>query len=218
MFDIHIHEDAELYALGALDELEQARVERHAGVCDACAKRLGEAEATVLQLIEGGEMTDRAPKLDHHVRSVPPNTHAPAWVAAIAAAFLIGLLPWVITSLRQRAAVESVHQQQLAMRAMLAGHFVDTPFVSRRPGAPAAKVVYAREGGWLYIIVAPGSSLLDVVVVARGRAAKVASLPASTAVRSAFVNQPTRVEMVELRDRGVPVAIAQIVYVSPKKR
>ncbi len=206
MFDTHIDENAELYALGALDEMERTRVERHVHACDLCAKRLGEAEATVLHLIEGRETRRQA-------------TRSPVPIAAaVAAAFLIGLLPWGITSLGERAAVESAHQQQLAMRAMIAGHFVHAPFVARVPGAPPAKVIYARDGGWLYVIVAPGSHPLDVVVFAGGRHTKVASLAASTAARSAFVNEPTRVEFVELRDRGAPVAVAHIVYAAAKER
>lgn len=218
MFDAHVEENAELYALGALGELEQARVERHARGCDVCAKRLGEAEATVLRLIEGEESRGESAELDRRIRFTRPQNQAPAWIAALAAAFVIGLLPWVVTSLRERDAIDSAHQQQLAMRAMLAGHFVHAPFVARVPGAPAAKVVYAREGGWLYVIVAPGSDPLDVVVVSGATLTKVASLPAARAVRSAFINQPARVEQIELRDKGVPVAAAHIVYVASKER
>ena len=48
----HVNEDAELYVLGALGDLESARVERHVRVCEECAARVGEASATILRLIE----------------------------------------------------------------------------------------------------------------------------------------------------------------------
>ena len=69
MRDDHIGENAELYALGELDELEAARVERHARTCAACSSRLGDAEATVLQLVEAGGVTTAVPEgLDRRVR------------------------------------------------------------------------------------------------------------------------------------------------------
>jgi anti-sigma factor RsiW len=216
MADTHIGENAELYALGELNELERMRVERHAGSCADCSARLGEAEATLLRLIESGKMPDSL-ALDRRTRYAQ-RANAPAWIAGVAAAFLLGLLPWGITSLRERATIDSAHQAQLAMHAMLAGHFLHAPFAARAPGAPAAKVVYAREGGWLYVIAAPGSDPLSVVVIAGGKRATVASLPAATVVRSVFINQPTPVEAVELVDRGTPIAVAHIVYAARTRR
>ncbi len=136
MPDDHIGENAELYALGQLGELESSRVERHARTCDACAKRLGDAEATVLRLIESGDVASERPaELDGRVRfaGAPPR----AWIAAVAAAFLIGLLPWAVTTMRH-SDVSTGSNQQLAMNAMLAGHFLHTPVAGLVPGAPHA--------------------------------------------------------------------------------
>jgi hypothetical protein len=218
MLDDHIEESAELYALGALDDLELARVDRHARACDVCARRLGDAEATVLRLIEAGELPDRPAELDRRIRFEKAGARVPAWFAAVAAACIVGLV-WGLTSLRDGGASDSAGPPQVAMRAMLAGHFVHVPFVSRVAGAPAAKVIYAREGGWLYVIVGPGADTLDVVVVARGGTLRrAASVAPADVVRSAFINQPTRVEAVELVDKGVPIAVAHIAYVGAKAR
>ncbi|HEY1655257.1 MAG TPA: zf-HC2 domain-containing protein [Candidatus Tumulicola sp.] len=217
MFDSHVEESAELYALGKLDELEQARIERHVRGCDDCARRLGEAEATVLRLIEAGEMPAQSPALVRPIRFVRPQMSAPAWVAAVAAAFVIGLIPWGIMSSRNGTTIEAARQQQAATGAMLAGHFIHAPFTPLVPGAPAAKVIYAREGGWLYVIVAPGSAPLDVAAGANGAPAKVASLSASTEVRSVFVRIP-HAEIVELLEKRGAVAVAHLVYVAPKSR
>jgi hypothetical protein len=208
--DGHLGESAELYALGTLGDIERARVERHVRTCDGCAKRLGDAETTVLGLIEADASQPAMPR----GRTPAFTSRAPWWIGAVAAAaFVAGLLPWGFASLRERPASRVAQDgQQVALTAMLAGHFAHAAFVSGAPGAPAAKVIYAREGGWLYVIVAPGSETLDVRVARNGKRAIVGSIAGSGATRSAFVSGIGRVDVVELLDRGVLVAYARVVY------
>jgi hypothetical protein len=213
MRDDHIGENAELYAMGQLGELESSRVEHHVRTCGACAQRLGEAEAAVLRLIELGDVASEAPaELDRRIRfgGQPPR----AWIAAVAAAFLIGLLPWGVTTLRHSNA-EIGSNQQLAMNAMLAGHFLHTPVVALVPGAPNAKVIYPREGGWLYVLVGPASQPLDVVAIAGNERTTIASIAPGTQTRAAFVAIAQRVSTVQLLENGTPIASARIVYASP---
>lgn len=210
MLDDHAGENAELYALGQLNEMEIARLERHARTCDECARRLGEAEATVLRLIESGELPGARPAaLDERVRFGAVPRVPWGWLAAVAAAFVLGLLPWGMGALR---APEPSQTSQLAMNAMLAGHFVHAPFAPLVPNAPQAKVVYAREGGWLYVIVGPFAQPLDVVAIAGGKASTIASIAPGASVRAAFVSLAGRVESVQLRERGAPIASARVVY------
>jgi anti-sigma factor RsiW len=210
MRDDHVGENAELYALGELDELEAARVEHHARTCDECTRRLGEAEATVLQLIESGNVpTARPAPLDRRVRFAPPASRTPAWIAAVAAAFVIGLLPWGVMMTQRPVASTS---SQPAIDAMLAGHFAHAPLVALRPGVPAAKVIYPRESGWIYILVGAGQDSFDVATVVKGNRTIVASLAPSGVTRAVFVNVPGRVDAVELLQSGTPVAGARIAY------
>jgi hypothetical protein len=209
MRDDHIGESAELYALGELDELEAARVERHARACTVCATRLGEAEATVLQLVEAGGVAATVPEaLDRRVRFGTPASSTRAWLAAVAAAFVLGLLPWGWTMTQPR----SNDAAQPAIDAMLAGHFVHAPLLPLQAGAPPAKVIYAREGGWIYVLVGAGSSSLDIATVSGGRIAVVAALAPSKATRASFVKIAERVDAVELLQNGKPISAAQIVY------
>lgn len=209
MRDDHIGENAELYALGELDELEAARVERHARTCEQCARRLGEAEATVLQLIEAGGAGETVPEaLDRRIAFVKPAAPPRGWIAAVAAAFVIGLLPWGWT-VTQRHPTES---GQPAIDAMLVGHFVHAPLLPLHTGAPSAKVIYAREGGWIYVLAAGGADSLDVATVTGGRVDVVAALASSDATRAAFVKIPGRVDSVELLENGKPIAAAHLVY------
>jgi len=213
MLDDHIGENAELYALGQLGDLDASRVERHARTCDACARRLGDAEAAVLHLIESGDVASEAPpELDRRVRFAgqPPR----AWIAAVAAAFLIGLLPWGVTTLRNPTDA-SGSSQQLAMNAMLAGHFLHTPFAAVIPGAPNAKVIYPREGGWLYVLVGAASQPIEVAAVVGNQRMPIASISPGAATRAAFVAIPQRVSAVQLLENGAPIATARIVYASP---
>jgi anti-sigma factor RsiW len=209
MRDDHIGENAELYALGELNELEAARIERHARTCAQCAHRLGEAEATVLQLIEAGGADASVPEaLDRRIAFAKPAPPARGWIAAVAAAFVIGLLPWGWT-VTQRHPNEAA---QPAIDAMLVGHFVHAPLLPLQAGAPSAKVIYAREGGWIYVLAAAGPDSLDVATVTGDRVSVVGELGSSGATRAAFVKISGRVDSVELLENGKPISAAHLVY------
>lgn len=211
----HLGEAAELYALGSLGDLERVRVERHVQTCDACAARVGEAESTVLALIESHVP---APIESHVPAGATAPGRVPAFVrpargavgAVVAAAVAAAIVAFSATTLYDRSARDD--RVQTVASAMLAGHFAHAPFVAKQPGAPAAKVVYALEGGWLYVLVAPGPEPLTVTVVQGARRRHVATLPRGDGVRSAFAEVPGRVDLVELVDRGVTIASAHPVY------
>jgi len=56
----HLDDDAAAYALGALDASGMARVDALAASCDECARRVGEAEATVARLVVPADAPARA--------------------------------------------------------------------------------------------------------------------------------------------------------------
>lgn len=203
----HVGEDAELYALGTLGEVEHARVERHVRTCDECAARVGEAEAVVLALIQPqaanvAALSSRAPTFAGRTR----------WIGGAAAAIVVGFFAWGLTSLHDRSAHETEVAQTAAISAMLSGHFAHAAFVARVAGAPAAKVIYAREGGWIYVLAAPGTSALSIAVTRAARQQQVGTLPIASEVRARFISVPGRVDSVELLDRGVTIATARVVY------
>lgn len=209
MFDQadHIGELAELYALGDLSVAERERVDRHARECLQCAQRLGEAEATLLRLIE----RDAAEATVTPLRPSRFGSVGRSWAtfAAIAAAFLIGLMPWGMQTLHEKGSTMEANRQ--AMSAMLAGHFVHAPLLPLVADAPAGKVIYAREGGWIYVIVAAGSAPLDIDVVSAGTRTRVASLEASSQTRAAFIRTSGAIQSVELLQGSAPIAQAKIV-------
>ena len=101
---------------------------------------------------------------------------------------------------------------QPAVDALLAGHFSHAPLLPLQAGAPPAKVIYAREGGWIYVLAGAGRSSLDVATVTAGRTAVVAALAPSGTTRAAFVNIAGRVDTVELLQNGKPVSAAHLAY------
>ena len=133
---------------------------------------------------------------------------AVAAAAAVAAILTFGLT-MLFAPMRERPANVA---QRPALEAMLAGHFLHAPFVRRVAGAPAAKAIYAREGGWIYVIAASGADALEVVAVTNGRRMQIASLEPSGGVRSSFTPIAGRADSVELVDRGVAVATAHLAY------
>ena len=208
----HVGEDAELYALGELDADRHDRIDRHVRTCSECARRVGEAESAVLRLIEG-DARDLAPQALRPFRA-PSQGSVWLWAAAIAAAFVLGLLPW-LASLRTQAPPA---QQQLAMTSMLRGHFLHSPFAARIAGAPNAKAIYGRDGGWVYVLVAPARDAFDVVAVSNGKSAKLGTIAPGTATRGAYFPQNARPDTLELVLDGKTVASATLVYPAASRR
>ena len=208
----HVGEDAELYALGELDETQRQRVERHVRSCGECARRVGDAESAVLRLVEDqAAALPNAPLPAFRAR----RAYTPQWIAAVAAAFALGLLPWLLTAHRSAAPQET---GQLAMTAMLNGHFLHAPFAGGPAGAPNAKAIYARDGAWVYVLVAPATGALDVVAVSNGKRSTIGSIPAGSETRGAFFAQTSRPEKVELVENGATIASAPLVYPASSRR
>lgn len=136
--DMHVDELAELYALGELDAHERAQVDAHIVECPACLRRVGEAEETVLAL----ERVVQPASPYNGVTMLRRRQPALLWPVIAAAALIVGLmLPRSFAP-----------QQNPALLAMIHSHFSHAQF-SGGLGAPPAKVIYARDRSWLYVIV-----------------------------------------------------------------
>jgi anti-sigma factor RsiW len=162
----HIDELAELYALGSLEEPQRALVDAHVRMCEACAGRLGEAEATVVALIEPG--TPSA-SLDRRVHAAFVLRSPWRWTAPlVAAAFVLGLLPSMLlwSSVSRNAGFDT--EQTQAVQAMVNSHFAHAPFVQLSADAPKAKLIYSRTADWRYV-VAQTDRAYDVAAKTNGR-------------------------------------------------
>jgi hypothetical protein len=197
MHDAHIDENAELYALGSLDDLERQRVEAHVANCADCMRRLGEAEETILGL----ERETAPVPLPLNARA--PEFHAPRvarwWmgVVAAAAALIIGyILPHPTAQ-----TLSDVPQV-----AMLHSHFNHSQFVGN---GPLAKVLYSRDRSWYYVVVEGAHNFSVEGVGASGTATLGTTVPRD-GTSELFVRPAQRFSRIELREGSQLVESAQI--------
>ncbi len=195
MFELHIGDLAELYVLGELDERERAAVEAHIASCMQCLRHVGEAEETLLAL-ERGDLAEPTPELlDRRMRfGAPPRVRRYAGFALAAAAGLVlGLLTMVPGYLRTQ-------ETQHALVAMIANHFNHAQFAPiGSTVAPPAKVIYARDRSWLFI-VANGSEHYAVYAVNGSAARRLGDLQSQGSTSSLFVEHAPAADALELRD------------------
>lgn len=195
----HIGETAELYAAGALDARERRAVESHAAQCVECLRRLGEAEETVLALEQENVIRPipfgRAKTLAFERRGMP------RWWLAVAAA--IALLAGVTLArfLPQTAG-------NVATLAMIASHFNHAQF-GGAASAPPAKVLYARDRSWYYVIVA-GAHRYTVVGVYDARRYLLGTTSPRGETSELFVRLKRDFDRLELRDNQSLVETAAI--------
>lgn len=195
MHDPHIGDLAELYVLGDLDASDVATLEEHIAVCAACLRRVGEAEETVLAL-ERGERAEIVPGMFERRLLLPSTRRVPfvGMAAGIAAAFVVGVLATLLTfSLR-------TNDTQRALVAMVGSHFNHAQFAPvGSQSAPSAKVIYARDKSWLFI-VADGSERYSVYAVSPAGATLLGNLHPQGTSSTLYVDHPRAPTSVELRD------------------
>ncbi|HET7814540.1 MAG TPA: zf-HC2 domain-containing protein [Candidatus Baltobacteraceae bacterium] len=199
----HIGEDAELYALGALDPGEARAVDEHVRTCDACAARLGEAEAAVSAAIVPAEPSL---SLDRRMRTALRAPLPWARIAPLlAASFVLGLLPFF-------AALPARHdtsQHDLAVAALVNSHFAHVPFAALSPDAPKAKLLYGRGvQSWRFIVAQTGRAY-RVRGIVDGRETDFGTLQVNGASAELFVPQ-TRARVFELYDGSREVSRSEI--------
>jgi hypothetical protein len=192
--EFHVGESAELYAAGALDAREQAEVEAHVAECADCLRRLGEAEETVLAL----ERVDVAESTRPVARVLPSRTRSvPAWwiAAAAAAAFIIGFL-----------APHAAPRPGVAMVALIHSHFSHAQFAGT---GPAAKVIYAHDRSWYYVLVA-GTFRYEVYGLRAGRAVDLGTTTPQGPTSELFARVAANFDRLELRENGTTIESAAI--------
>lgn len=205
----HVDELAELYALGTLSEMERVRVDAHVRSCDACAARVGEAEAAVAQLVEEWEPSAA---LDRRMRAAFVPRSPWRWTAPlVAAAFVLGLLPSLVMWSGVFNSGSFATDQQQAVRAMVGSHFAHAPFVPAAADAPKAKVIYSRTGDWRYI-VAQTSMAYDVAVQSNGQVISLGKLHVSGSAGQLFVAHAPPARQFLLREGSRVVARVTLPY------
>lgn len=194
MRDTHVGENAELYALGLLNDIERAQVEAHVANCAECLRRLGQAEETVLDL---ERETPAVP--------LPPNARAPQfvsrrnppwWIGAVAAA--AALIFGYLLPHPQAAPVT-------AQLAMLHSHFNHAQF---QGNGPLAKVLYARDGSWYYVVV-EGSHAYTIDGISSSGTTVLGTTKPGNGTSEFFAPHTQRFDIIELTQGSTVVERAQ---------
>lgn len=184
--DAHIGELAELYAAGALDARERAIVEAHLLRCAQCLRRTGEAEETVLALEQRFEIPSGAGSA---LQPLALRSGGRFWsIAAMAAALIVG---FVLPHPRS--------PQSPATLAMIQSHFSHAQFAGR---GPDAKVIYARDRSWYYVIV-QGSHRLPVYGLHGANVEPLGTTQATGLTSELFVRGSQRFDAIALRGGDV---------------
>lgn len=195
----HLDEDLELYALGVLSDEERAQVEAHVADCPQCSARLGDAEAVVAKL----------------ALAYRPSTVAPQRLARIAAPWIAVAATFVMAVGVTLGALVQTHRLQAQVGAddavlstIATTHFNHVDFTKTTPGAPTAKVLNARDGAWLYVIVDAPESGLRVVGVRDGSPVDLGPVRVHGATATLFVHNPGMLARLELRRDGATIGTA----------
>ena len=144
----HIDQEAELYALGMLEDDERARVDEHLRECIPCTAKVGEAEAAVAALIDSTQARRQRPRTAW-------------WPLAVAAAFALTATGLLGQNVILRGALGT---DGTLLATMVDSHFDHAQFQAPNGAGLPAKAVYERHGKW-YEILADGTPAWHVVFV-----------------------------------------------------
>ncbi len=211
----HLGEDAELYPLGILDDDAARNVERHVALCSECAERVAQAQAVAGSLAAALPLATPSPALERRMReSARPRLSSGRFRAnvfrfAVAAAFVLVFLGLGLHTLllRQRLAAEDV-----ALVTMVHSHFNHVSMSPESANPVAAKILYARDGSWIYIIAdKPGGALRAIAHTAAG-VTDLGVLGSSDETATLLVHPREPIRSIILQRSGTNVASAKLAY------
>ncbi len=213
----HLGDDAELYPLGVLDDDAARDVERHIAGCTYCADRVSQAQQVAASLAATLPVATPSPALGRRIgeaaRPRPSRTgrglgwNLPGLAVAAAFALACAALGWQTIALHGRLAADD-----LALVTVVHSHFRHVSMTPHSADPVAAKILYAPDGSWLYIIAdQPGGTLRAVGHTAAGTA-ELGVLASSGRTATLLVRPAARVVSVELQRDGTGVASAALAY------
>ncbi len=210
----HLGEDAELYPLGILDDDAARNVELHIALCSACAQRVAQAQAVAASLAAALPLATASPALERRLReSARPQPsakfRASLFPFALAAAFALASLGlgWQALVLRERLQSEDV-----ALVTMVHSHFNHVSMAPESASPVAAKILYARDGSWVYIIADKPGGTLHAIAHTAAAATDLGALTSTGETATLLVHPRGRNVAITLQRAGANVASARLVY------
>ena len=204
----HIGEDAELYPLGLLDDIAARNVEGHVAVCVECARRVAAAQGVAASLAASLPEATPSPALERRLRdSTMRRISVVRYALAAAVALVVLGLSWQTVLMRQRLAADDV-----ALVTMVHSHFNHVSMNPESANPVAAKILYARDGSWVYIIAdKPGGTLHAIARSASG-AEDLGGLIRTGETATLLVRPGERIASIVLQRGGTAVAAAKLTY------
>lgn len=210
----HLGEDAELYPLGILDHDAARNVELHIALCSACAQRVAQAQAVAASLAAALPPATPSPALERRLReSARPQPSAKPRASlfpfALAAAFALALLGlgWQTVALRERLQGDDV-----ALVTMVHSHFNHVSMAPESADPVAAKILYARDGSWIYIIADKPGGPLHAVARTAAATTDLGVLTSTGETATLLVHPRERIVSITLQRAGTNVASAKLAY------
>ena len=210
----HLGEDAELYPLGVLDDDAARNVELHIALCSECAERVAQAQAVAASLAAALPLATPSPALELRLRQstrLQPSAklRGNLFPFALAAAFALAFLGlgWQVLALHERLAAEDV-----ALVTMVHSHFNHVSMSPESTNPVSAKILYARDGSWIYIIAdKPGGSLQAIARTATG-STDLGVLTSTGETATLLAHPRERIVSITLQRAGANVASARLAY------
>lgn len=208
----HLDDDAELYPLGLLDDEERSRVELHIASCEVCARRVQQAEHVALSL--ASQLSDAAPTagLRHRISEIAYGSARPpaferrfAVAAAAVVALCVLALGWQTLSFRSH-----VSEQSTIMAAIVHSHFNHVAMTPRSAAPVSAKILYARDRSWIYIVADKPGGALDATATTPSGKRLLGGLSSAGDSAWLFVRPREKILGVTLQRGGVIVGSAAL--------
>ncbi len=210
----HIGEDAELYPLGILDDDAARNVERHIALCSACAQRVAEAQAVAASLAAALPLATPSPALERRLReSASPQPSAKLRASlfpfALAAAFALAFLGlgWQALVLRER-----LQSDDVALVTMVHSHFNHVSMAPESANPVSAKILYARDGSWVYIIADKPGGTLHAIAYTAAATTDLGVLTSTGQTATLLVHPRERIVSITLQRASTDVASARLAY------
>jgi len=220
----HLGEFAELYALGMLEPEERARVEAHVADCAACARELGAAESTVTALVdEFVEQVEPPSRLGERIaasaRAQAPSRLPRRWawptssLLAVAASLVVAIGAGSTALVEHASDVRQAARDSAVLATLAQAHFLHTSLTARDPAAPVSKVIYARNGAWMYVVVDSATCRCHVVARFASGEQDLGDPDARGTTSTLFARTPSRPTSVALVDAsGHVISDARLAY------
>jgi hypothetical protein len=209
----HISDEAALYALGSLSDDERAAIDAHVQSCSSCAALLGTAEQDVAFVASMEPQHDAPALLAGRIARTLDRKTTWQWqpFAALAAAFVIGLLPsayfWQQNqSLHATMSAQTAAMQRVASAPHRMAHF------RGMTDRGSASVMYAADGSWYVVLVRDVSKSLEVAWMHDGEKTMLGTAQPHDGVAMLYLPQSHRMDRLALMDGARTVAVADLSY------